>query len=259
MAGIVECVPNFSEGRDTAVVDRIAEAMASVPGVRLLDRGMDAGHNQSAATWRTCAPRSSRACWSWPAKTRPALPTSAPRPFTRAQAPWQSARDRCSSPTTSTGRKRFATVEAAMKEIDGRGEALRSRLFHLVDADSDAYRQYMEARRRVKDGEEGAESDLKEATLRIAQVPLDTARASLNAMEVAVEAALHGNPIARTDALVAALAAHAAVLGAGLNVRANAPSLEPDQRPGEILGEVTRLEARAEELLRQVLVLGREG
>lgn len=50
MAGLVECVPNFSEGRDAAVVDGIAAAMAGVPGVRLLDRSMDAGHNRSVVT-----------------------------------------------------------------------------------------------------------------------------------------------------------------------------------------------------------------
>lgn len=51
MARIVECVPNFSEGRRPDVVDAIAAAVASVPGVRLLGKEMDADHNRSVITF----------------------------------------------------------------------------------------------------------------------------------------------------------------------------------------------------------------
>ena len=46
---LVECVPNFSEGRDAAKVDAIVEAM-KVPGVYLLDREMDGDHNRCVIT-----------------------------------------------------------------------------------------------------------------------------------------------------------------------------------------------------------------
>jgi len=46
---LVECVPNFSEGRDKAKVDAIVEAM-KIPGVYLLDREMDADHNRCVIT-----------------------------------------------------------------------------------------------------------------------------------------------------------------------------------------------------------------
>ncbi len=51
MAEIVECVPNFSEGRRREVVDAIAEAIGAVPRVRLLDREMDANHNRCVITF----------------------------------------------------------------------------------------------------------------------------------------------------------------------------------------------------------------
>src|SRR5580704_14263991 len=50
MKQIIECVPNFSEGRDTAKVDAIVAAMREVPGVFLLDRSSDADHNRSVVT-----------------------------------------------------------------------------------------------------------------------------------------------------------------------------------------------------------------
>ena len=46
---LVECVPNFSEGRDAAKVDAIVAAM-KIPGVYLLDREMDADHNRCVIT-----------------------------------------------------------------------------------------------------------------------------------------------------------------------------------------------------------------
>lgn len=46
---LVECVPNFSEGRDKAKVDAIVEAM-KMDGVYLLDREMDADHNRCVIT-----------------------------------------------------------------------------------------------------------------------------------------------------------------------------------------------------------------
>ena len=46
---LVECVPNFSEGRDKSKVDAIIEAM-KIPGVFLLDREMDADHNRCVIT-----------------------------------------------------------------------------------------------------------------------------------------------------------------------------------------------------------------
>jgi len=46
---LVECVPNFSEGRDPAKVDAIVDAMR-IPGVYLLDREMDSDHNRCVIT-----------------------------------------------------------------------------------------------------------------------------------------------------------------------------------------------------------------
>jgi glutamate formiminotransferase/formiminotetrahydrofolate cyclodeaminase len=46
---LVECVPNFSEGRDASKVKAIVEAM-KIPGVYLLDQEMDSDHNRSVIT-----------------------------------------------------------------------------------------------------------------------------------------------------------------------------------------------------------------
>ena len=48
---LVECVPNFSEGRDSATVEAIAAAIGAAPEARLLDRHVDADHNRSVITF----------------------------------------------------------------------------------------------------------------------------------------------------------------------------------------------------------------
>jgi glutamate formiminotransferase len=50
MRRLIECVPNFSEGRDRAIVDAIAAAMGEIPGAFLLGRESDPDHNRSVIT-----------------------------------------------------------------------------------------------------------------------------------------------------------------------------------------------------------------
>jgi glutamate formiminotransferase/glutamate formiminotransferase/formiminotetrahydrofolate cyclodeaminase len=50
MDRIVECVPNFSEGRDAATVQALIDAVASVRNVHLLDHTSDRDHHRSVLT-----------------------------------------------------------------------------------------------------------------------------------------------------------------------------------------------------------------
>jgi glutamate formiminotransferase / formiminotetrahydrofolate cyclodeaminase len=51
MAAIVECVPNFSEGRDSATIDAIAASIREVPGVKLLSVEPDKDYNRCVVTF----------------------------------------------------------------------------------------------------------------------------------------------------------------------------------------------------------------
>lgn len=48
---LVECVPNFSEGRDPAVIAAIRDAIAAVPGAHVLDVSSDASHHRTVITF----------------------------------------------------------------------------------------------------------------------------------------------------------------------------------------------------------------
>ena len=47
---LVECVPNFSEGRDMKTVEKIVDCFRAKPGVKLLDYSTDPDHNRCVVT-----------------------------------------------------------------------------------------------------------------------------------------------------------------------------------------------------------------
>lgn len=51
MDQIVECVPNFSEGRNPATIQALVDAVTSTPGVVLLDHSMDMDHHRAVLTF----------------------------------------------------------------------------------------------------------------------------------------------------------------------------------------------------------------
>jgi glutamate formiminotransferase len=48
---VIECIPNFSEGRRQPVIDAISGSIAAVPGIRVLDVQSDADHNRTVVTF----------------------------------------------------------------------------------------------------------------------------------------------------------------------------------------------------------------
>lgn len=50
MSPIVECIPNFSEGRDQKIIEKLAGVAKTMPGVLLLDYSSDPGYNRSVFT-----------------------------------------------------------------------------------------------------------------------------------------------------------------------------------------------------------------
>ncbi len=54
MAKIVECVPNISEGRNTAVIEAVIDVIRATAGVTLLDYSSDPSHNRTVITFLGC-------------------------------------------------------------------------------------------------------------------------------------------------------------------------------------------------------------
>ena len=129
-----------------------------------------------------------------------------------------------------------------------KGQKIQTELMALVDEDTEAFNRIMSAFGMPKgtDEEKALRSAaIQDATLYATQVPLHTMKASYNVFELCRTMAEEGNPNSVSDAGVGALAARAAVLGAGLNVKINAAGLKDRVTADKLVAEANELIAKA--------------
>lgn len=129
-----------------------------------------------------------------------------------------------------------------------KGQAMMSQLIHLVDEDTNAFNKIMAVFAMPKGtAEEKAAraQTMQDATLYATQVPLQTMKASYATFDIIRAMAEEGNPNSVSDAGVGALAARAAVLGAGLNVKINAAGLKDRIVADALVSEANQLIADA--------------
>ena len=139
-----------------------------------------------------------------------------------------------------------------------KGVELEEELLHLVDEDTEAFNRIMAAFGMPKNTEEDKRlrsEAIQSATLFAAQVPLETMKASFKAFEICKAMAETGNPNSVSDAGVGALAARAAVLGAGLNVKINASSLKDKAQAETLVNEANSLMAEADKAEREIMAI----
>ena len=129
-----------------------------------------------------------------------------------------------------------------------RGQALMTRLLELVDEDTQAFNRIMAAfgMPKVTEADKAARTEaIQSATLYATEVPLQTMKTAYEVFDLCRAMAEKGNPNSLSDAGVGALAARAAVLGAGMNVRINAASLKDRATADRLIAEADALMAQA--------------
>lgn len=143
------------------------------------------------------------------------------------------------------GKAPSAEAESDLLRIAEAAQSLKDELLRAVDADTEAFNAYLEARRlpqaspaQKAEREASMLAGLKQAVA----VPLRTAEACLEALRLAGDVAQAGNPASLTDALVGAQAAFAGLRGGLWNVRIN---LKDIADPAYCAG----MESRCRELL----------
>jgi glutamate formiminotransferase/formiminotetrahydrofolate cyclodeaminase len=94
---------------------------------------------------------------------------------------------------------------------------------------------------------------IQRATLYATEVPLRTMKAATQAFIICRSMAKEGNPASVSDAGVGALAARAAVLGAGLNVKINAAQLKDRAVADKLVAEAEALIKKANEAEREIM------
>ncbi len=148
----------------------------------------------------------------------------------------------------TVGKKKYAAVDAEMRELALKAAALVTTLSSLVAKDANSYAAVTAAYKLPNEPEDAAKkrkAAIDDALLGAAEVPLETARACAQVAELAATCANKGNTNAVSDAGVAALLADAACRGAVYNVRINVASLEDKSRGMGLVQEANQLLAQA--------------
>ena len=139
-----------------------------------------------------------------------------------------------------------------------KGLALEQELLRLVDEDTAAFNRVMAAFGLPKTTEEEKrlrQHAIQDATGYAAEVPLRTMQAASKVFALCRVMVEKGNPNSVSDAGVGALAARAAVIGAGLNVKINAASLKDKAKAQALMQEAESLKETAMAEESQILAM----
>jgi glutamate formiminotransferase / formiminotetrahydrofolate cyclodeaminase len=131
----------------------------------------------------------------------------------------------------TVGKKGYEAAWAELSDLAERAQSVKDRLVKAVDDDTDAFNAAMAAMRMPKstpDEQAARNAALEAGYQQAARVPMDTAKACLEAIHLAAVVAEKGNTNSASDAGVAALMARAGVEGAVLNVLINLGSVKDD-------------------------------
>lgn len=158
------------------------------------------------------------------------------------------------------GKKKYEALTDEQKAIiDGNLAATKpliAKLNDLIDADTNAFNDFMSAMKMPKetDEEKAARKEAMQAGLKKAiEVPLDATKTSLEVLKLQKGLALYGNQNAITDAGVGALLACAGVEGAAFNVLINLGDLEDAAYVSEKKAECAKLVEEAKALRDETL------
>ena len=154
------------------------------------------------------------------------------------------------------GVRAFSSVEASMRETIPVLHDISRQLIPLIDADTTAFSDYMEAMRMPKATEEqkaartaGMQAALKKAV----EVPLTTMRIADGAWDAMCIVALHGNRAGKSDIQVGARALETGIWGAYQNVLINTADVRDETFKAKIAAEAEEIAKRAVEKCSEVL------
>jgi glutamate formiminotransferase/formiminotetrahydrofolate cyclodeaminase len=147
-------------------------------------------------------------------------------------------------------------VDKILNDAAEECQQLKESLVKAIDEDTNAFNAYMDARRlpnktaeEQKAREEAMQAGLKQAVM----VPLDTAKKSFRAIEIAEVVAKNGNPNSITDVGVGAQSAYTGVLGGIYNVLINLKDIKDEKFVDEMRKTCATLKEKAQKQLSQVL------
>jgi glutamate formiminotransferase/formiminotetrahydrofolate cyclodeaminase len=159
------------------------------------------------------------------------------------------------------GVRKFEDRDSRMRAVIPPLHEATQALIPMVDADTNAYNEYMEGLRmpRGTEAEKKARREKLQMGLKTAiRVPLQTMQLGNRVWDPLCDTARHGNPATKSDVRVGARALETGIWGAYQNVLINMVDLEDEAFRAEVLKEAEALMARAKEKCAEVLSILRE-
>lgn len=163
----------------------------------------------------------------------------------------------------TSGKKSFNELDESIKNGLTQGlktlEAYQNTLVDLIDKDTDAFNDYMEALKLPKESDEEKakrKKAMSDALIVAMKVPLKTAETSLAILKILPIIAKYGNKNAASDVGVASLCARSALEGAILNVKINLGGIADEdvckEKKDVCNVMLTEGEALKEEILKEI-------
>ena len=156
----------------------------------------------------------------------------------------------------SANKRGSEEVDKILNKAAEECQEIKNALVKAIDEDTNAFNAYMNARRlpnktgeEKKAREEAMQAGLKQAVM----VPLNTAKQSFRAIEIAENVAKNGNPKSITDVGVGAQSAYTGVLGGIYNVLINLKDIKDKKFIDEMKTTCTELKDKAQKKLSDVL------
>ena len=161
----------------------------------------------------------------------------------------------------TVGKEKFAQHEAEVQELLAKAEALRMKMFLLVNADAEVFDSFMTCYRLPKNTDEEKQARnqaIQNAAKEAAEVPLKIAEACLEIMKLAERIAIIGNPGAITDAAVSSIMARAALRSAVYNVVVNLKLIKDEAYNQAMYATIEAMQKEAEVLEKATLITADE-
>jgi glutamate formiminotransferase/formiminotetrahydrofolate cyclodeaminase len=157
-----------------------------------------------------------------------------------------------------TANKRGSDIETdrILTEAADKCQEIKNTLVKSVDDDTNAFNDYMAARRlpnKTADEKKHREVAMQNGLKQAVRVPLNTAKLSYQAIEIAQTVAMYGNTNSITDVGVGAQCAYTGVLGGIYNVLINLKDIKDEKFNADMRKTCDELKNKAQKKLTEVL------
>lgn len=149
------------------------------------------------------------------------------------------------------GKKKYIAVEPEMRKIASDAQKIRDALMQLSDRDVEEFNTIMNAFKLPKETEtekKYRDQKIEEASVRASNVPLETARACLQIMELSLHVIKNGNVNALSDGICSFQFAYAAMKGALANVKINLKNINNIETLQRFNAEIEGMEKESKNL-----------